>query len=216
RYYRSSKQSDNMVEDFTDPGKDNLLDIVEWRMQMFFRPNGTKTYPAKTCGDLHMNYPELKSGDYWVDPDESCKENAILVFCNFERKQTCLYPKQKRYEQVDEKFTYHIHVTQLYLLRHYSRRAEQTITYNCLNSRAWDEHTQKSVTLVGSNEENITRASSRFYRAMTNNCNIKDNKWHKTVLHLSTKQKERIPIVNVKAFDSGKYNIDVGLACYTH
>ena len=37
-------------------------------------------------------------GDYWVDPDKDCKKNAIVVFCNFERKQTCVYPTKQTYE----------------------------------------------------------------------------------------------------------------------
>ena len=53
---------DNAVEDISDPASNNLVDIVSDHVELFKKPNGTKINPARTCGDLHMDYPELKSG----------------------------------------------------------------------------------------------------------------------------------------------------------
>ena len=32
-------------------------------------------------------------GFYWIDPNQGCTDDAILVFCNFTAEgQTCVYP----------------------------------------------------------------------------------------------------------------------------
>jgi hypothetical protein len=55
-----------------------------------------------------------------------------------------------------------------------SRRVEQTITYHCMNSQAWNEQTKKSVELIGYDEKIINMASPMFYRpkVIENGCNV--------------------------------------------
>ena len=32
---------------------------------MYKNPNGSQEFPARTCRDLHMSYPKLRSGEYF-------------------------------------------------------------------------------------------------------------------------------------------------------
>lgn len=55
------------------------------------KPWGERENPAKTCRDLSIAYPELASGNYWIDPNEGHYADAIMAFCNMETKETCIY-----------------------------------------------------------------------------------------------------------------------------
>lgn len=33
-------------------------------------------------------------GEYWIDPDQGCNQDAIKVYCNMETGETCVYPTQ--------------------------------------------------------------------------------------------------------------------------
>jgi len=35
---------------------------VKGRLEMLKKPNGTNKFPARTCKDLYMSYPDLPSG----------------------------------------------------------------------------------------------------------------------------------------------------------
>jgi hypothetical protein len=48
-------QSRNLYEKVVD---------FHYKLQMMLAPNGTKQFPAKTCNDLFLNYPEKNSGDF--------------------------------------------------------------------------------------------------------------------------------------------------------
>lgn len=58
--------------------------------ERFNKPNGQKNSPAKTCKDLAIAHPELESGQYWVDPNDGDKNDAILVYCDMEKRATCV------------------------------------------------------------------------------------------------------------------------------
>lgn len=34
------------------------------------------------------------SGEYWIDPDQGCTQDAIKVYCNMETGETCVSPMQ--------------------------------------------------------------------------------------------------------------------------
>ena len=61
----------------------------------YSKPDGGKASPAKTCRDLHTSFPEKKSGDYWIDPNEGSAMDAIQVYCRFETLETCLMPEKE-------------------------------------------------------------------------------------------------------------------------
>ena len=44
-----------------------------------------------------------------------------------------------------------------------------------------------------------------------------DGKWHKTIFEVRTEEKQRLPIINVKPFDTGlkkEYKIEAGDVCF--
>ena len=46
---------------------------------------------------------------------------------------------------------------------------------------------------------------------------IRDGKWHKTIFEIRTEEKHRLPIINVKPFDTGlkkEYKIEAGDVCF--
>lgn len=42
----------------------DLYDVITYHLDMYKNPNGSKDFPARTCKDLHMSYPGLRSGKY--------------------------------------------------------------------------------------------------------------------------------------------------------
>lgn len=60
------------------------------------KPNGEKGNPGKTCRDIAAAYPEFKSGEYWIDPNEGDSRDAILVYCDMERKASCVLPRPEK------------------------------------------------------------------------------------------------------------------------
>lgn len=34
------------------------------------------------------------TGEYWIDPDQGCNQDAIKVYCNMETGETCVYPTE--------------------------------------------------------------------------------------------------------------------------
>lgn len=35
------------------------------------------------------------AGEYWIDPDQGCTQDAIKVFCNMDTGETCVAPAQR-------------------------------------------------------------------------------------------------------------------------
>ena len=40
----------------------NFVTLVKKKLTMMKKPNGTSIFPARTCKDLYMSYPDLPSG----------------------------------------------------------------------------------------------------------------------------------------------------------
>lgn len=135
-------------------------------------PMGTQDSPARTCQDLHLSQPDLKDGEYWIDPNQGCSRDSFRVFCNFTNAETCLYPRQSLntvspqvkmsswdketpgswYSQfiTGSKFSYvdsngePVGVVQLGFLRLLSVQARQNLTYHCHRSVAWADRSAKN------------------------------------------------------------------------
>jgi len=140
------------------------------RFSRIEKPDGSKAYPARTCRDLHANYPLLKSGKYWIDPNMGCKEDAVEVECKFEETKedfivtTCIAPKEKMAIEksswatemksraqrwfVEEhelgNFAYNASPSQLRYLSYLSRDAYQTVTVHCHKYTAWYDDDSRS------------------------------------------------------------------------
>ncbi|EPY77798.1 hypothetical protein CB1_001183009 [Camelus ferus] len=149
------------------------LKSVNGQIESLISPDGSRKNPARNCRDLKFCHPELKSGEYWVDPNQGCKLDAIKVFCNMETGETCInasplnVPRKNWWTDsgVEKKhvwfgesmnggfqFSYgnpelpeDVLDVQLAFLRLLSSRASQNITYHCKNSIAYMDHASGNV-----------------------------------------------------------------------
>lgn len=240
--YRSTKNEDAPS---IDPFEVNLA-LLHYQLELLKKPNGTKTFPAKTCKELSMCYPHLKSGVFWVDPNEGVPEDAISVYCDFSFNATCLFsseerkpfvsPKRKWYSGLDEykwlsadlgafeKLKYVPRSSQLLFLRLLSDRAVQNITYHCKNSVAWhSEHltdVKRSLKIKTANGVIIHSSSSNKFkpRVITDGCRVKNGTWLQTVIQIDTTKPNRLPIVDVAAYDIGddgeEFGLELGPVCF--
>lgn len=124
------------------------------------RPNGQQSAPAKTCRDLFAAYPEYNSGEYWIDPNEADPRDAILVYCEKERRATCIMPQPKEskvisYEGDEQevwlgeilggmKIHYKTDSYQMGFLQLMSAKATQQITFHCKNTVAYRDDDKNS------------------------------------------------------------------------
>lgn len=91
-------------------------------LEQLRHPPGTAEHPGLVCSELQRDHPRLPDGEgeprggkgipslahsravptgqYWIDPNQGCAQDALRVFCNFTAGgHTCLYP-DKRFEMV--------------------------------------------------------------------------------------------------------------------
>lgn len=149
------------------------LKSVSGQVENLISPDGSRKNPARNCRDLKFCHPELPSGEYWVDPNQGCKMDAIKVFCNMETGETCIgaspnsVPRKRWWadpsaekkhvwfgETMDGGFQFSygnpelpddVLDVQLAFLRLLSSRASQNITYHCKNSIAYMDHASGNV-----------------------------------------------------------------------
>lgn len=143
---------------------DATLKSINNQMEGIRSPDGSLKNPARSCRDLKLCYPEMKSGEYWVDPNLGSIADAIKVYCNMETGETCVKPStpkipRKNWWSSKSKTNKHVwfgesmnggfHFSyaangqtataniQMNFLRLLSTEATQTITYHCKNSIAY-------------------------------------------------------------------------------
>uniref|UniRef100_A0A4W3J7G7 Fibrillar collagen NC1 domain-containing protein n=1 Tax=Callorhinchus milii TaxID=7868 RepID=A0A4W3J7G7_CALMI len=136
------------------------------QLEDILRPDGSQKNPARSCRNLQFCHPDFKSGDYWIDPNQGSKVDAIKVHCNMETGETCMYPnpvnvprkswwtnkgsREMKHvwfgESMDGGFHFgygdynlgqDLAEVQLGFLRMLSTKASQNITYHCKNSIAY-------------------------------------------------------------------------------
>ncbi|XP_022779253.1 collagen alpha-2(I) chain-like, partial [Stylophora pistillata] len=235
RLYRSGGQ-DTETE---TKSQIDLYDVISYRLDMYKNPNGSQSFPARTCRDLHMSYPELKSGLYWIDPNGGITNDAIKVYCEFQTNGSCLYPGQENQPFVTDKkkwFTgsdgykwlgkellgldkleYVSEQSQLEFLQLLSDRARQRITYHCKNSVAWPKKSSdegmKSIKMLTVNGLELhARSSNKFKPTLVgDDCTVKDGSWHRTTLEVDTPKPHRLPVLDVAVYDIGDSGEEFGL-----
>lgn len=199
-----------------------------------YRPTGRRTSPGQTCRDIKMANPELKNGEYWVDPNEGSAEDAILVYCKFDTEETCVNsasnvfkgqrwtkntsPGQYFMEELNngKEFFYKTDSQQLRFLQLLSSGARQTITYSCLNSSPFGSR------LTSINGDDLDTSVNRHKRTtfidVVDDCS-KDNQWHEAVFHVRTNKTDVLPVVDMLLFDVGmenqQFGVEVGMACFS-
>jgi len=207
------------------------LEEMDIRLRGLQKPDGSRMFPAKSCRDLKMCFPDSVTGEYWLDTNGGTKEDAFLARCNFDdyAVQTCILPKKTSYEKISyekvksgyawmmqeihteiDKFEYTASKTQLEFLRMTSERARQNVTYNCLNSNA---HMK-----IMTNDESELRPDSDSVNLVKDDCYMKDGTWRQAVVEVDTKRCDSLPIANVAVKDiydtNQEFGIDIGPICF--
>jgi collagen type II alpha len=210
--------------------------------EQFQKPIGDKKSPGKTCRDLSVAYPELTSGEYWVDPNGGDGRDAISVYCNMQTKATCIHPKPERTPELSPKstsdgdnwlseieggvqLTYKTDRNQMTFLQLLSSSAVQNITYHCQNSVAYYDSQKRSyrnaIKLMAWNDLELTaRGAKRSrYNVIEDECRWKKPEWAKTLIQYTTDKPQRLPIEDISVRDVGEQGqtiwIEVGAVCFT-
>uniref|UniRef100_A0A3P9NIR5 Collagen, type XI, alpha 2 n=1 Tax=Poecilia reticulata TaxID=8081 RepID=A0A3P9NIR5_POERE len=206
-------------------------------------PLGTQDSPARTCQDLHLSQPELKDGEYWIDPNQGCSRDSFKIFCNFTSGETCLQPRTgvkmstwttetpgSWYSQFSSgsKFSYvdsngaPVGVVQLGFLRLLSVQARQNLTYHCHRSVAWADRSAKNnhkraLHFRGANDEELSYETNPYIKALMDGCSYRKG-FDRTVLEINTPQLEHLPLMDIKVTDFGESNqqfgFEVGPVCF--
>lgn len=209
------------------------MDLTKEAMNRVYKPTGKHSSPGKTCKHIKMAATEpLKNGNYWVDPNEGSADDAIMVFCNMETEETCVYSRKEEHASQrwtqDEReqyfmeelnnggeFSYNVDTVQLGFLQLISTSATQTVTYNCLNSSPhglrFTSHSGEEI------ETSFLRYKRTTYIDIQDEC-TNDNQWHSAVYKVRTAKTELLPVTDMLLFDIGRFNqqfgVKVGMACF--
>ncbi|XP_046811584.1 collagen alpha-2(I) chain-like [Lucilia cuprina] len=236
---------DQLGEGLTDEEKHALVlkayEHVKASFIRLTRPNGQQSAPAKTCRDLFAAYPEYNSGEYWIDPNEGDPQDAILVYCEKERRATCIRPQPKQtkvisYKGKEEeeawlselpsgmKIHYKTDSYQMGFLQLMSAKASQQITFHCKNTVAYKDEKKDTLRnglkLLSWNDAELTPDGPQRlrYEADEDGCRKRSNNWDKSVLTYTTDKSQRLPIVDIAVRDIGNANqefrIELGAACF--
>lgn len=201
---------------------------------------GEKDSPAKTCAELIHKKSNPESGNYWIDPNGGDKRDAILVYCDLNRKMTCVKSSPERSKNIqytgDEKeiwlsdisngmkLTYKTDNNQLHYLQMLSSSASQDVTYHCKKSVAYfdDEkkNYRKSIKMLTWNDAELTARGSHHlrYEVIEDGCKSKSNGWSKTLFRYTTERSTRLPLIDVAIRDIGnsdqEFSIEIGPVCF--
>jgi len=163
RYYASDRGTDKIVtsEEVNEKNENFKTKMEELKaiVARLEKPDGSQEYPARTCRDLNVFYPEKPSGMYWLDPNKGCKSDAIQVHCDFSdvsKVITCVKPEKeiqkdnwhsrmsntasRKWFNQDhnlDKITYSADKSQLTYLGYLHAGATQNVTVHCHNFIAW-------------------------------------------------------------------------------
>lgn len=155
---------------------------------------GEKNSPARTCKDLSLLRPELKSGEYWIDPNDGDKNDAILVYCDMPKKATCVKAQPQRSKNIQYdgheneiwlsevhngmKITYKADSTQITHLQMLSTHATQNITHHCKRSKPFNSAAQNKshgmLKLLAWNDAELTAKNSLQlrYEVVEDGCKV--------------------------------------------
>lgn len=161
QYYRAREEKPKKTQSQLD--MNDFMGGLEAIVNGIHKPDGSPEFPAQSCKDIQMCFPEADSGDYFLDPNGGDKKDMIKVECNFEKMtngavnvETCIEPtstfseyKMEEFKQNDgkhkwlseisteaEEISYAPRVTQMKSLLVSMKFGHQNITYKCQNSPA--------------------------------------------------------------------------------
>jgi len=209
----------------------DLIDGLKIKVFGTTKPDGSPEFPAKSCKDIQMCFPEATTGEYWIDPNGGQIDDKVKVLCNFtaDRVETCVQPtaefdivkmedfKSNDFTQHkwvakqtdDKRIMYPVRASQWRNLVIGMKSGHQNITYHCRNSPAHStmEGSQSDFLklLNNKNVEMQTTTKSRLesVKVMEDGCWMNDGSWQQTVVEYSTKDLNKLPLRDVAVRGSG-------------
>lgn len=210
------------------------------RFEKFKKPNGEKSYPAKTCRDIAVAYPEFESGNYWIDPNDGDIRDAILVYCDLKKRASCVVPAPAKSDEISYqgkeaeiwlsemsngmKINYKADSNQLGFLQLLSAHATQEITFHCKKTIAYfdsvkNNHRRGLKLMTWNDNELLPKGPQRLrYETIEDGCHNRRDSWSKTVISYTTEKSSRLPITDVAIRDISeagqKFVVEVGQVCF--
>lgn len=242
RYYKSSDGKDFKKEDSELSGTVyHHLFQLEVTMEGRMKPDGGINFPGKSCRDLQLCHPDIKSGPYYIDPDMGVSGDKFIVDCNFEKRQaeTCIRPKQSTFTSKmdavntwkslindlnkNDEIAYDADEVALRYMRLNSMSVRQNITYKCRNQHAHrdtnnDEGQYVMVKTANGAEIDTDKSSGKMVLdVIKDECNRLDGKWHSAVFELETSKVNSLPITDVKIRQTNtpsEFEVELGPICF--
>jgi hypothetical protein len=203
------------------------LDNMTRHAELLTMPNGTQSFPARSCCDLKEQYPDIPSGVYWIDPNGGCSADGFQVHCDYEDGScaTCidaeewtdsLQPtniEEREYELITsvfgKKVGYNINKVQLKMLQITSRRAEQTVTVRCKNLAFSDD---------GLKFHSMKSGSSIKPRTFTNGCSEASSAGASNYM-FNTQRPRQLPVTDISLWLGSGSNeamaVEFGPVCFS-
>jgi hypothetical protein len=211
----------------------DFIDTLKTKVLGTTKPDGSPEFPAKSCKDIQMCFPEATTGEFWLDPNGGQTDDKVKVHCNFngDTIETCIQPmttfeiiEMEEFKKTD--LTQHKWVAQhvetdnaqiVYPVRANQWRnfaigmksGHQNVTYHCKNSPAHKtmEGAQKPFLKILNNKniELQTGTKSRLDKmdVVEDKCWMNDGSWQQTVFEYTTKDMSKLPLRDVAVMGSG-------------
>jgi hypothetical protein len=217
RYYMSDKKSEPKVEsDYT------LSDfVVELAQQIdgVTKPDGSREFPAKSCKDLKLTFPEVQSGLYWMDPNAAKSADSFQAQCRFsgEAAETCIdandmiLPEKEGERLWWHRFEYPADSVQLELLRIGHTHSRQNFTFQCKNIAA-------DLRVRTDDDQELEAGRRSILQVLSDTCSEKANTWEEAVLEIDTSLTSKLPIADVGVVvdgEEGEFMLQMGPICFT-
>lgn len=236
--------SDDPLKQLTEDEKRAIVlkayENLKVRFEKFKKPNGEKSYPAKTCRDLAVAYPEYESGNYWIDPNDGDIRDAILVYCDFKKRASCVVPSPVKSDAMSYqgkepeiwlseiptgmKMNYKADSNQLGFLQLLSTHATQDVTFHCKKTIAYFDAIKKNhrrglKLMTWNDNELLPKGPQRLrYEVLEDGCQNRSDTWSKTVISYTTDKSSRLPLTDIAIRDISdtdqKFWVEIGAVCF--
>uniref|UniRef100_UPI00398E388E collagen alpha-1(II) chain-like n=1 Tax=Pristiophorus japonicus TaxID=55135 RepID=UPI00398E388E len=205
-------------------------------------PTGTKDNPATTCKELQLCQPHLRDGFYYIDPNQGCPYDALLVYCNFTADgATCLptveneVPTKSWFKEYSKESTHQwfssteggflfdyrgMNIVQLRFLKLHSTYGTQKVTYKCkpgLNSFKMNISDHRTIQFMGDNQKKIYNGHKGF-SINFDGCSLNDTGPHEIEFEVTTDEVDLLPLRDLAVFNNGdgtqEFGFSIGQVCF--
>jgi len=208
----------------------DLIDGLKIKVFGKTKPDGSPEFPAKSCKDIQMCFPEATTGEFWIDPNGGQIDDKVKVHCNFtaDRVETCIQAVTEfdimnmndfkndltQHKWVSEstetgKIVYPVRASQWRNLMIGMKSGHQNVTYHCKNSPAhktMEGTTTNNLKLLNNKKIELqTETKSRLesVKVVEDGCWMNDGTWQQTVVEYSTKDLRKLPLRDVAIMGAG-------------